>query len=545
MATAADFQRAFQVDLPIGEVISKNLEQGMAMQERRRAKEEERAFQALQTESKIFKDASNLGSTGVRNIDEYVNNNIAATKNEIQETQKKLNRGLTAMEIQSIADKRLAELPRVVSDYKAFEGQMDDALKEMQKTSNFVNTRLLKQDMIDVMLGQDAEGKPTFDRDEGMKYLMEVAKSPELQTHYADPTAVADKVGKEVNELFKPVKTDVTTTQGAKAGIRTYHNIVPGITRIDKAGKNVELNTEPVKIGKEEVEALTPEAYQVYTSIPAAITEINLIKRDLRKKYKDFDSRVSEEDANRIAANLSLKKHWKGIGNLEPVEVDRSEADRMEEERRYAESLALRRRSVAIAEENLEMRKNENNLTYADLVSKALMGDPVARSSFATTPNGGLILDTPIGEEYRLGNTPVQLIAYEDKTRPGKNIFKAREKEKIDNEWVVKKNAELLDVTETQAENMLRVKTFPIANRKVRAGGIDITEEEAATPSTPATTPASTSKQNIKKLTPGMPATTPAAKDSINIRLDKESAGFVDSLKNMFKTNTPKTEKLF
>lgn len=528
MATAADFQRAFQVDLPIGEVISKNLEQGMAMQERKRAKEEERAFQALQTESKIFKDASNLGSTGVRNIDEYVNNNIAATKNEIQETQKKLNRGLTAMEIQSIADKRLAELPRVVSDYKAFEGQMDDALKEMQKTSSFVNTGLLKQDMIDVMLGQDAEGKPTFDRDEGMKYLMEVAKSPELQTHYADPTAVADKVGKEVIERFKPAKIDVTTTQGAKAGIKTYHNLVPDITRIDKSGKNVELNTEPLKIGKEEVEALTPEAYQAYTSIPAAITEINLIKRDLRKKYKDFDSSVSEEDANRIAANLSLKKHWKGIGNLKPVEVDRSEADRMEAERRYAESLALRRQSVDIAKENLRLRKGEESQNYLDLVNGALAGVPAAVEQFAKDSDGRVILDIPKGKPYMLNGQPVSLRL--GKNEKGKDVFIAIAGE--DNNGVVTPYPSSIpqEVPNDDARNLVLFKARGLGDAEIGIGKINI-------PPSPKPATLGELRKTVGYFEGTVPPTKatapvakPAAKASVNVPLSNSGKEYLNKI---------------
>lgn len=543
MATAADFQRAFQVDLPIGEVISKNLEQGMAMQERKRAKEQQEALQGMQEQDKLLKEANATPSTGVQSIDEYKNKILSSSVQSLAEAEKKKGSPLNALEVSTVL-KPLQTLPNVVRDYNTFDKDLETSLAQVSKLTDFVDIPRLKQDIVSKVISTDEKGTPVFNRDAGLNYLMEVTQNPDLQSIYANPSVVANDLDKKVNELLKPQKIDVTTPQEEKRGFKTYHNLIPDVTRIDREGKNVELNTETIKLGEEKIPALAPEAYEAYTRIPAAKVEINLMKRELAGKYRGFTD-LPEEDKNRIAGLESLKKHYKGLGNVEPVERDRSEADRMAEERRYAESLALRRRSVGIAEQNLAMRKNENNLTYADLISKALTGDPVARSSFATTPNGGLILDTPIGEEYMLGNTPVQLMAYADPTRPGKNTFKAFKKEKIDGQWVVKKNAKLIDVSDAQAENMLRVKTFPIANRKVRAGGIDITEEEAATPSTPATTPASTSKQNIKKLTPGMPATTPASKAPINIGLDRESAGFVDSLKNMFKTNTPKTEKLF
>lgn len=537
MATAADFQRAFQVDLPIGEVISKNLEQGMAMQERKRAKEQQEALQGMQEQDKLLKEANAIPSTGVQSIDEYKNKILSSSVQSLAEAEKKKGSPLNALEVSTVL-KPLQTLPNVVRDYNTFDKDLETSLAQVSKLTDFVDIPRLKQDIVSKVISTDEKGTPVFNRDAGLNYLMEVTQNPDLQSSYANPSVVANDLDKKVNELFKPQKIDVTTPQEEKRGFRTYHNLIPDVTRIDREGKNAELNTETIKIGEEQIPALAPEAYEAYTRIPAAKVEINLMKRELAGKYRGFTD-LPEEDKNRIAGLESLKKHYKGLGNVEPVERDRSEADRMAEERRYAESLALRRRSVGIAEENLRLRKNENNLTYADLISKALTGDPVARSSFATTPNGGLILDTPIGEEYMLGDTPVQLIAYEDKTRPGKNTFKAFKKEKIDGQWVVKKNAKLIDVSDAQAENMLREKTLPIANRKVRAGGIDITEEEAATPASTFNAGAGMfsnldrSLQNIKKSIPTTPATTPAAKAPVNAPLSNSGKEYINRLKTI------------
>lgn len=551
MATAADFQRAFQVDLPIGEVISRNLEQGMAMQERKRAKEQQEAFQGMQEQDRLLKEANAIPSTGVQDIDELKNRTISESVQRLAEAEKKKGSPLNALEVSTVL-KPLQTLPNVARDYNAFDKDVETSLAQVSKLTDFIDIPRLKQDIVAKTVSKDAQGNLVFNRDAGLDYLMQVTQNPDLQSSYANPSVVASDLDKKVNELLKPQKIDVTTPQEEKRGFRTYHNLIPDVTRIDREGKNAELNTETIKIGEEQIPALAPEAYAAYTRIPAAKVEINLMKRELAGKYRGFTD-LPEEDKNRIAGLESLKKHYRGLGNVEPIERDRSEADRMEREKRYAENLRLHRRSVDIAQQNLDMRKNENNLTYAELMSKALAGDPVARSNFATTPDGGLIFEPLTGGAYRLGNMPVQLIAYDDTTKPGKHIFKAKEKEKVDGQWVVKNSEKVYDVSDEQAQNMLRQEMLVKGKTKVTGGGVNLTEEKVATPSTPATTPntpattpASTSKQNIKKSTPGMPAaTTPAAQAPINIGLDKESAGFVDSLKNMLKTNTPKTEKLF
>lgn len=544
MATAADFQRAFQVDLPIGEVISKNLEQGMAMQERKRAKEQQEALQGMQEQDKLLKEANAIPSTGVQSIDEYKNKILSSSVQSLAEAEKKKGSPLNALEVSTVL-KPLQTLPNVVRDYNTFDKDLETSLAQVSKLTDFVDIPRLKQDIVSKVISTDEKGTPVFNRDAGLNYLMEVTQNPDLQSSYANPSVVANDLDKKVNELLKPQKIDVTTPQEEKRGFRTYHNLIPDVTRIDREGKNAELNTETIKIGEEQIPALAPEAYEAYTRIPAAKVEINLMKRELAGKYRGFTD-LPEEDKNRIAGLESLKKHYKGLGNVEPVERDRSEADRMAEERRYAESLALRRRSVGIAEENLRLRKGEESQNYLDLVNGALAGVPAAVEQFAKDSDGRVILDIPKGKPYILNGQPVSLRL--GKNEKGKDVFIAIAGE--DNNGVVTPYPSAIpqEVPNDDARNLVLFKARGLGNNtEIGIGKINI-------PPSPKPATLGELRKTVGYFEGTVPPTKatapvakPAAKASVNVPLSGESLQFVDSLKSILNRsdNSNKSDKPF
>lgn len=372
MATAADFQRAFQVDLPIGQVVGENIKLAQEQERLRKEEAEKQALYGLKAKEDLFGEAAKLGSSN-----ELLNNlnqtQLANITKSISDAEQKVGRPLSAIELQPYRQK-MAELHALQTQYKGLEKNVDDALAQAGRYTNVLDLGKFKTDIMAQGVVRDENGSISVSPDAAMSFYNQVVSNPEIQSNYANQAQLHKELNTEFGKTFTPQKIDVSTPQERASGIIRYHNLIPGITKMNPKSNTPELDVDKVKLGDTEYDALTPEAYEAYASLPLARTDINLKKKELAAKYRSFSTDLNDEQKNRLAAYESIKEHYKGIGNLKPVETDDSELKRRREEARHVEDMRMRNEYLNIAKENQADKKAAIKLSNLDAAFNATEG---------------------------------------------------------------------------------------------------------------------------------------------------------------------------
>jgi hypothetical protein len=251
---------------------------------------------------------------------------------------------------------------------------VDDALAQAGRYTNVLDLGKFKTDIMTQGVVRDENGSISVSPDAAMSFYNQVVSNPEIQSNYANQAQLHKELNTEFGKTFTPQKIDVSTPQERASGIIRYHNLIPGITKMNPKSNTPELDVDKVKLGDTEYDALTPEAYEAYASLPLARTDINLKKKELAAKYRSFSTDLNDEQKNRLAAYESIKEHYKGIGNLKPVETDDSELRRRREEARHVEDMRMRNEYLNIAKENQADKKAATKMSNYDAVINAVDG---------------------------------------------------------------------------------------------------------------------------------------------------------------------------
>ena len=262
MPTAADVQRAFQVDIPVGEIITRNQQIGQQLEQQRLEKQRQADTDAFNHEK--YLEEKYGGVTGTP-ADAVIMDRLSKAKAAIYEAQQKNpNRPLSYMQREAISQPYLHGLDVYGKQAKLLEAELPAYLAEFKTKYPYADVTKVKAAASNAMFRDPATGeiKSTLDVDSLPNFFTGIA-DPRALRPFVDPNLLAEHYKKGINAE----NVQEVLHAGMKGDPLDYKvKFVPGVTKFDPINKQVTIDAVPIKVGEATGQMMTPAAYNAFTT---------------------------------------------------------------------------------------------------------------------------------------------------------------------------------------------------------------------------------------------------------------------------------------